>query len=234
MVPACQPISEVPVICTPALAAGVDPQHKIDRVSSGRSACPVFILDRGPLRQLRCRWIRVRRRSPALLGLLMASSLLDIRAVYRARRFDSGVENRSIFGIWSTAATVQVEFVDNPCRESMSNCCEYQEFSTVLSAIGTRSLGLSIAHPLAPQREAVARQLWADKIASSGHFPSEFRVVVVLLIEPHHSAGCTGDPSDMFRLLRFRDRGRTPCARSITSWGMPICRASSMSVRGVM
>ena len=74
----------------------------------------------------------------------------------------------------------------------------------------------------------------ADKIASSGHPPSEFRVVVLLLIEPHHSAGCTGDPSDMFQLLRFRDRGRTPCARSIMSWGMPICRASSMSVRGVM
>ena len=116
----------------------------------------------------------------------------------------------------------------------MSNCCECQEFSTVLRAMGTRSLGLSIAYPLASRRAAVARQLWADKIASSGHLPSEFRVVVVLLIEPHHSAGCTVDPSDMFRLLRFRDRGRTPCARSITSWGMPICWASSMSVRGVM
>lgn len=128
------------------------------------------------------------------------------------------------------------------CRSSLSrtrveNQCRIvagAKFSTVLRAMGTRSLGLSIAYPLASRRAAVARQLWADKIASSGHPSSVFRVVVVLLIEPHHSAGCTGDPSDMFRLLRFRDRGRTPCARSIMSWGMPICRASSMSVRGVM
>ena len=56
---------------------------------------------------------------------------------------------------------------------------------------------------------------------------------MVLLLEPHHSAGCTGDSSDMFRPLRFRDRGRAPCARSITSWGIPICRArSNVSVRG--
>ena len=131
-------------------------------------------------------------------------------------------ENRSIFGIWAAAAIVQVEFVDNPCRESMSIVASARSSRRYWARSGTRSLRLSIAYPLASQREAVARQLWADKIASSGHPPSEFRMVVVLLIEPHHNAGCTGGPSDMFRLLCFRVRGRTPCARSITSWGMPI------------
>lgn len=82
----------------------------------------------------------------------------------------------------------RVEIVDNPRRQSMSNRSECQEFSTVLSAIGTRSLGLSLAYSLASRRGAVARQPWTVEIALSGHSPPNFRVVMKLLLEPHHSA----------------------------------------------
>ncbi len=37
-----------------------------------------------------------------------------------------GFCRKSLFGIWSAAGIVQVEFVENPCRESMSNCCGCQ------------------------------------------------------------------------------------------------------------